>query len=370
MIISQHLNCEHLGFGFLQLLQLATTIAAIFTTTSLIAQPAAQPSALKWEALAPIPDANGFVSPFAGVTNGSLIVAGGSNFPDKKLWEGGQKKWYDAVYILERPERAWTRIGELPRPIAGGISVSTPDGIACLGGGDAKHCYRDCFLLTYRDGKLVFKPLPELPSSCVNSAGVLVGHTIYVAGGIDRPDSTSALKSFWELDLNNQPAGWRKLEPWSGPGRMLATMGVQGDSLYLFSGVDLKPASDGKPERVWLKDAYRFTPGKGWHRIADLPRVAVAAPNPALALGKSNLLVLGGDDGKQAKLPPETHTGFSRDVLSYDVTTDKWQTFGDMPFSLVTTRVVQWNDRIVIPGGEERPGVRSNKVWSAEFPPQ
>jgi N-acetylneuraminate epimerase len=35
-----------------------------------------------------------------------------------------------------------------------------------------------------------------------------------------------------------------------------------------------------------------------------------------------------------------------------------------VPFSLVTTNAVLWNNDIVIPGGEARPGVRSPQVWS------
>ena len=39
---------------------------------------------------------------------------------------------------------------------------------------------------------------------------------------------------------------------------------------------------------------------------------------------------------------------------------------GEMPFSLVTTSTAIWQDGIVVPGGEARPGVRSTAVWSAK----
>src|SRR5690349_22553800 len=54
------------------------------------AKPAAS---LSWDVLPPIPDEHGFASPFAGVNYGALIVAGGTNFPEKKIWEGGTKVW-------------------------------------------------------------------------------------------------------------------------------------------------------------------------------------------------------------------------------------------------------------------------------------
>jgi N-acetylneuraminic acid mutarotase len=87
-------------------------------------------------------------------------------------------------------------------------------------------------------------------------------------------------------------------------------------------------------------------------------------------LGSSQLLILGGDDGAQAKLLQQSHTGFRRDILAYDTAGDNWTTIGELPFSLVATPSVRWRNRIIIPGGEERPGIRSNKVWEAEITPE
>lgn len=333
------------------------------------AQPPSGTTKLIWESLPSIPDSNGFASPFVGVNYGALIVAGGSNFPDKKLWEGGSKAWYDTVFALAEPNGEWKRVGKLPRPIAGGVSVSTRSGIACIGGGDATKCYADCFLLKVKNGSVITTPLPSLPKPCANAACMLVGDTIYVAGGIERPDATNTLNTFWALDLRNTSAGWQVLPTWPGPNRMLATIGAQGGAIYLFSGTNLKPGGDGKPERVWLQDAFKYLPKQGWTRIADLPRVAVAAPSPAPAVGTSQLLVLGGDDGAQAKLPQQTHTGFRRDVLAYNTASNTWRTVGELPFSLVTTPAVRWQNRLVIPGGEERPCIRSNKVWATTIEP-
>lgn len=371
MTTTSHFHGDHGSFlvGRRLWLQVTAWIAALSVAGGLFAQDAAVRSPLRWDSLTPIPDANGFGSPFAGVSRGALILAGGTNFPDKKLWEGGTKVWYDSVFALDKPHGSWKLVGKLPRPLAGGVSVSAGDGVACLGGGDADRGYTACFLLEYRDGGLTTTPLPHLPKSCINFAGVWLNDAIYVAGGIERPDATSTLKTFWSLELKNLSSGWRELESWPGSGRMLATIGAQSGSIFLFSGTDLKPGDDGKPQRIWLKDAYRYTPRRGWQRIADLPRVAVAAPNPAPALGPSQLLVLGGDAGDQAELPPETHSGFRRDVLAYHTITNQWHKFDELPFGLVTTPTVKWNDAFVIPGGEERPGIRSNKVWAAKIAP-
>jgi SSS family transporter len=117
--------------------------------------------------------------------------------------------------------------------------------------------------------------------------------------------------------------------------------------------------------RRYLNDAYRYDPGSGWRRIADLPGPVAAAPSPAPALGPSHLLLIGGDDGSRAGFqPPSAHPGFSRTILAYHTITDTWTATGDAPVARVTVPAVWWKDRIVVPSGEVRPGVRSPEVWA------
>ncbi|MBI5775333.1 MAG: galactose oxidase [Verrucomicrobia bacterium] len=325
-------------------------------------------AALQWSKLPPIPDREGFAWPFAGVSGGALLVAGGANFPDKRPWEGGTKVWYDKVFVLEKPTGQWRAVGKLRAPIGYGVSLQTRDGVLCVGGSDAARHFPDVFILEWSHGKLKQKPLAQLPQPAANACGAIVDGVAYLAGGIATPTATGALNSFYALDLRWRGDRWTALPTWPGPARMLATAGVNDGVFFLFGGAALKAGADGKPERVWLRDAYRFKPDEGWKRIADLPRVAVAAPSPAPVVN-GRLLILGGDDGAQVSTPPTEHKGFPRTVLAYDPQADKWETLGEVPFSLVTTPAVGWNGRIVIPGGEARPGVRSTEVWSAETAP-
>jgi N-acetylneuraminic acid mutarotase len=64
-------------------------------------------ASLRWKALPPLPDREGFAASFAGVSGGALIVAGGANFPDKRPWEKGKKIWYASVFVLEKADSAW-----------------------------------------------------------------------------------------------------------------------------------------------------------------------------------------------------------------------------------------------------------------------
>ncbi|MEX2309057.1 MAG: sodium/solute symporter [Pirellulales bacterium] len=325
---------------------------------------------LVWERLPPLPDREGFGFPFAGLHRGTLIVAGGANFPDNKPWQGGAKVWYDSVFVLEAGAASWKTGMKLPRPIGYGVSLTTTRGVACLGGSDAQRHYDDCFLLRWEDSELRTTPLPKLPRPCANFCGALLGNTIYVAGGVESPDATAALATFWALDLSRSENAWRELESWPGQGRMFATAGAQGGAFYLFSGAALAPDADGKPIRHWLRDAYCFTPEIGWKRISDLPRAAVAAPTSAPPIGTAHLLVLGGDDGLQVDVSSAEHAGFPRDVLAYHTITDTWVSLDELPFSLVTTPAVIRRDRFIIPGGEKQPGIRSNEVWSGRAVPR
>lgn len=328
---------------------------------------------LSWSQLAPLPDAEGFAGAFAGATGGGIIVAGGANFPAGRPWEGGRKAWHDGIFFLgadpaSAGPQSWRRVGRLPRPLAYGASVPHRDMVVCVGGsGPAEH-HRDVFTIAWNRGTLDVTMLPPLPRPLAQHCAAVVGDHLYVAGGTEAPAAVEATRTFLRLDLASPSAGWKELDPWPGPGRILATAGTLDGAFLLVGGAGLQAGADAAPSRIWLRDAYRYTPGVGWRRIADLPRPAVAAPSPAPAHG-SRLLILGGDDGGDVATPHERHPGFRRDVLVYDGKEDRWSTGPDLPFALVTTPAFVWQDALVIPGGEVRPGVRSTTIWQGRPAP-
>ena len=270
---------------------------------------------LRWTKLPPLPDRHGFAGAFAGVSNGALIVAGGANFPGQPVWEGGRKAWYDKIFVLEKPDGEWHSGGALSMPMGYGVSITTDKSLLCIGGADLERHYNEVFLLEWIDKKIRRTVLPSLPQPCASE-------------------------------------------------RMLSVAAAQGDAFYLFSGVSLSAAPDGSPQRTYLKDAYRYQSGKGWTKIADLPRPVVAAPTPAGALGKTQILIFGGDDGSKAGFQPmKDHPGFSRRVLAYHTDSNKWTEAGEGEAAHVTTAMTAWRGGFVIPSGEVRPGVRSPEVW-------
>ena len=115
---------------------------------------------IKWDQLPPLPPPAGhtrqagLAGPFAGAQGDVLLVGGGANFPDRAPWEGGTKTWWRDLFVLERRRDGtaqWVseKNFQLPRPIAYGISFSTPAGVICVGGCDGAQCYRDVFQLAW-----------------------------------------------------------------------------------------------------------------------------------------------------------------------------------------------------------------------------
>ncbi|MBI3862665.1 MAG: galactose oxidase [Planctomycetia bacterium] len=340
-------------------------------------EPAANAHPLKWDKLPPLPDREGFASMFAGTSGGSLVVAGGANFPRGFPWEGGIKAWYDSIFILDRPDGQWRVADEkLPRPLAYGVSVTWNNAVVCIGGSDLKRHYTDVFAMRLVDGRIRFEPLPSLPEPCANSCGCLVGSTVFVAGGMSSPEATTALRTFWSLDLSapKDKLQWKVLEPWPGLDRSHAVAASLNGSFYLISGFRWKAGEKGEPVRLspFQTDAYRYTPKDGggtWQRLVDVPRAVGAAPSPAMTAGASQIYVIGGIDHSVVRPDPSTHPGFPLDVFCYDAAADKWNNVGEMPAgsSRVTAASAVWQDRYLIINGERAPGRRSPDIHAARI---
>lgn len=364
-----------------------------------------------------IPNELGFKGSFVGVHNDALIIAGGTNFPDAPAWEGGKKKWYDSIYILEKKgdTATWYESSsiKLPKPIAHGVSINTSKGVLCFGGDNENGVYKDVFLLKWNSkNKIVeIENLPPMPVPLVNMGGSRVGDLVYLVGGQQIKDqkSTATFLSFSiASSLVREAYTWRTLENFPGKDRIEPVVVGQSnghqDCLYVFSGLSFNPGNSIPYEM--LTDVYAYDPHKdSWTQKKSIPSNNTPGINggyvgaaPAIKKGDSHILVFGGAGGKEQYLTERLKitnrikelqnssvindsltieinnlqlkskellktTTFSKTIWAYHTITDTWTKEGEFQENTqIVTNAVNWGEYIVIPGGEVSPGIRTNKI--------
>jgi N-acetylneuraminic acid mutarotase len=332
---------------------------------------------LRWDALAPLPNALGVAGPFAGVSADCLLVAGGANFPHGYPWDGGKKATHAEVYLLPSPSATWqTAAAKLPIPTAYGVSLTLAHrrSVLCLGGNDATGAALDAVyeLVANSDHQIVIRrELPNLPTPSTMACGAVLGETVLYFSG---ESGGSTRRSFYQLDLKTQPHRWQTL-PWpeTAPGRILAVAGVLGGKFYVFSGCDL--GADTWDKRTYLTDAWSFDPKtRLWQKLANQPHATAAAPNVAIPSPAGDCLRIFGGSNRdfvetQRQARPATngngpaHPGFPNQILAYVPTTNTWRTEGMLPQPApVTTTSVPWQGSWIIPSGESKPGIRTPQI--------
>ncbi len=385
-----------------------TMLLAVFCCPAQLARGQDKTEMLRWEELPSLPDPLGVAGPLVGVHDNALIVGGGANFP-KPVWDN-DKVWRDRVWVLPRGESGfgqWREVGTLDQPVAYAACVSTPLGVACLGGCDSQSTFDRCFLWTWdaQSEQVVQQALPSLPSPCAYGAATAIGKTIYLAGGQSGAALDTAMSNFWRLDLSREcdsleELQWETLPAWPGPPRAFNLTSAQhngfNDCVYVISGRCTNTAVEGldasghvaTPDFFALQDVYEFDPtyydpsafraqsgeyaGTGqfaapWRKRADAPHCVMAGT--AAAIGQSHVFVLSGADGTLAERADTLrldHPGFPKRVLAYHTITDTWVHAGTSPANQVTTTAVPWGDRFVIASGEVKPRVRSPRVWAIQ----
>ncbi|MCH5373179.1 MAG: sodium/solute symporter, partial [Planctomycetes bacterium] len=220
-------------------------------------------------------------------------------------------------------------------------------------------------------GKIETRPLPPLPQPSVYLAAARIGRTVYVVPGWREMDTATPQHAMWRLDLS-LPAStqaWQECDPCPGGPRRCAVLAMQVDGgrrpyLYLFGGLVTGRGDRFGSGEVSSREAFRFDPepsgGRAtWQQIQSVPR-SVAAGS-AVDFGQSHVLVFGGVVEDRDTDLQRT----ARDLLAYHTITDTWVTAGETPRGLAYTNAVRWEDRIVLPGGQDAAGIATSEVLAA-----
>lgn len=337
-------------------------IVSAVAVTGILASVSAVCQDIEWRQLPPLPDPCGFASPFVGVAGETLMVAGGANFPEKQLWEGGAKTWHDTIFALQDEKRGWQRVGTLPTSLGYGISITTESGVLCAGGSNKQQHFDKVFFLKWENDGLTREGRPSLPTPIALCAAARVGDIVYVAGGLEAPDSKEASNAFWAFDLKQPEKGWNILPGWPGVGRFQAVAAALDGWFYLFSGLTYE--KDGNASKIaYLKDAWRYSPETGWQKLPDLPHAAAAAASPAPA-DRGGIYLVGGVDGGGAAKSPQDFFLAPQRIQRYSVVGNSWEQVGNAPVGRVCVTTTKWQGSWILPSGERSAGVRSPEIWS------
>ena len=324
---------------------------------------------ISWSELPELPNKFGLGGAFTGVSNGALIVAGGSNFPHGTKLMIQNRTWYDSIYILpNKREKKWLTGYKLNKPIALGASVTSDDSLILIGGSNTEGNQSEVVQLTWNASSQIINQvaLPPLPQALSLIGATEIDGVVYVVGGQFEREKMSLNKNFWSLDLKNLDSGWKSLVPWEGPARRSAIVVGQnignGKFVYIIGGEGSIQNENGETQSRHFSDGYRYSLRyENWEPIADAPHPVTGAPG--IAYGQSHILIFGGNTWKQKDVDSsKDHPSYSNDLLVYHTITDSWVVKGGLPLGVVSSEAVSWGDGIAITGGETEPGLMTPKV--------
>lgn len=358
---------------------------------------------MNWKSCPTIPPRTGMSSqfglagPVSGADGNMVMVAGGANFENGMPWRGGTKTYHDEIYLLEEKSDgslSWEECGHrLPFPMAYSACVTLGNGFVSIGGENERGLLRSVFRYLFANGTVRIYSLPDLPVELTSLGATLIDQTIFVVGGLDKAGATSGC---YTLSLENPHAGWSWLPDL--PVRLSHAVVVsqfdrQEKVIYVIGGRNKTTKLS-----TFLSSVWKYVPSvQKWVKESDITINGQLVPLSAgtgFAVGKDLIVLFGGDRGllynqtekMDLEIDAETdaarkdsllkrkdyflthHSGFSGAILFYNTITRKWSSVGEIPGeSPATTVAFQWKDKIMIPSGETRPGVRTDKVLMLEI---
>ena len=314
---------------------------------------------------------------YCGVINGYLYIAGGCNFPDKPVAEGGKKRFYKAIYAAklnaEGNRLEWKTVGQMPQPAAYGVSVTYENSLIFVGGNNETGGLTTAIRLRPTATGMQQESLPSLPHALDNMAGAVVGHILYLVGGNCEGVATQKV---WSLDLKNTAKqGWKEEPSIPGIARVQPiAAALAGDLLGVWGG--FAPKTDSKAAQLAMNGA-SYNAGCGTWTALPVPTDALGEEvftggATAIATPQKGVVVVGGVNkdvflAAINKLPegyllhePEWYRFNSR-VLCYRDGT--WTQLLQHPsVARAGCALAYWDGWVYVVGGELKPGIRTPEI--------
>ena len=314
---------------------------------------------------------------YCGVINGYLYIAGGCNFPDKPVAEGGKKRFYKAIYAAklnaEGNRLEWKTVGQMPQPAAYGVSVTYENSLILVGGNNETGGLTTAIRLRPTATGMQQEALPSLPHALDNMAGAVVGHILYVVGGNCEGVATQKV---WSLDLKNTAKeGWKEEPSIPGIARVQPiAAALAGGLLGVWGG--FAPKTDSKVAQLAMNGA-SYNAGCGTWTALPVPTDALGEEvftggATAIATPQKGVVVVGGVNkdvflAAINKLPegyllhePEWYRFNSR-VLCYR--DGAWTQLLQHPsVARAGCALAYWDGWVYVVGGELKPGIRTPEI--------
>ncbi len=314
---------------------------------------------------------------YCGVINGYLYIAGGCNFPDKPVAEGGKKRFYKAIYAAklnaEGDRLEWKTVGQMPQPAAYGVSVTYENSLIFVGGNNETGGLTTAIRLRPTATGMQQEALPSLPHALDNMAGAVVGHILYVVGGNCEGVATQKV---WSLDLKNTAKeGWKGEPSIPGIARVQPiAAALAGNLLGVWGG--FAPKTDSKAAQLAMNGA-SYNAGCGTWTALPVPTDALGEEvftggATAITTPQKGVVVVGGVNkdvflAAINKLPegyllhePEWYR-FNNRVLCYR--DGAWTQLLQHPsVARAGCALAYWDGWVYVVGGELKPGIRTPEI--------
>lgn len=320
---------------------------------------------------------------FLGTHNGTLIIAGGMLDGQDAVKVSSKilflkefshfAKETSSDRVSDNSERrvindtgSWSLAEtELPRKSASGFSLSTDQGVLCIGGfSKNRELLRDVTLLRWNISESIVEveELPEIPTPLVEIAAARDKDKVYLYG-LGYSKTGELTNEFYSFNLSeweeNRDVYWKKLPPVDKVLLNLASVGVKGDTFYLFG------ASDYNSKEI-LNFSYRSDLGKdskvSWSRVANVPQDAGKIVGAAIPIGATDFLFFTqGSRGSNEQRPPRLEGGSQ--ALIYHSVTDTWTGWKNPNQDLLTLPASLVGDGLILAGdGSVETGMAENVV--------
>lgn len=339
---------------------------------------------------------------YAGTIGNQLIMAGGCNFPETPVAEGGKKKFYQGIYtatVTADSLLAWRKVGELPQPAAYGVTVSIGDGLILAGGTNAEGALSAVYRLSLSadNQRVVLDTLRSLPFALDNMAGTVVGNKLFLLGGNAKGKPSNGLYS---IVYTEPGASWRQETPFPGNARIQPVCAGQqqkGGGIYMWGG--FAPSVDGSPATLSTDGYYYSLAKQTWtpvgnpvgddlepvslgggiaYSVSDTLIVCTGGVNKDIflsALVREELLkqyVAAGDTVREDSLralikqymllPPKSYQ-FNDKILVYDTQQNLWKELGKSSAMARAGAGIAGNGSVFYCiNGELKPGIRTPEI--------